>query len=211
MFHFAQQGGKGRERADIPCRPAERRPSKSWQGGATPLSSLSRAWKVGEAERERSAARPGGHEKPTNAAGGRWLGSQAGEDDSATSQTGSLFFSPRERARQSGWWRRWRGRGGGESVRGRGGGESVDAEAAAGVPAVVLRRPDLHRQVAGCLTNRKSERSIPRDSGVRGSFPHEASDLPNAHMTHIQAGGCTEGVLQPPQHQIFGLQRSSAK
>jgi len=45
--------------------------------------------------RERSAARPGGHEKPTNAAGGRWLGSQAGEDDSATSQTGSLFFFPR--------------------------------------------------------------------------------------------------------------------
>jgi len=121
------------------------------------------------------------------------------------------FFFSRERARQSGWWRRWRGRGGDESVRGRGGGESVDAEAAAGVPAVVLRRPDLHRQVAGCLTNRKSERSIPRDSGVRGSFPHEASDLPNAHMTHIQAGGCTEGVLQPLQHQIFGLQRSSAK
>jgi len=64
---------------------------------------------VGEAERERSAARPGGHEKPTNAAGGRWLGSQAGEDDSATSQTGSLFFFPESgRGNQDG------GGGGGE-------------------------------------------------------------------------------------------------
>ena len=85
-------------------------------------------------------------------------------------------------------------------MRGRGGGESVDAEAA----APVVRRPDLHRQVAGCLTNRKSERSIPRDSGVRGSFPHEASDLPNAHMTHIQAGGRTEGVLQPSSTRFLG-------
>jgi len=37
-FDFAQQGRKGRERAGIPSRPAER-PRKSWQGGATPQSS----------------------------------------------------------------------------------------------------------------------------------------------------------------------------
>jgi len=50
-------------------RPAERRRR---QGGATPLSSRSRAWKVEgrERERERSAARREAHEKPTNAASG---------------------------------------------------------------------------------------------------------------------------------------------
>jgi len=88
-------------------------------------------WKA-ERERERSAARREAHEKPTNAARDRWLGSQAGEDDSAT-----------WRARQSGWWRRWRR----EGEAGHVGGRSTS------------RRPTA----TGFADEHETERSIPRD------------------------------------------------
>jgi hypothetical protein len=77
VLDFAQQERKGRERADIPRRPAK--------GGATPVSSpLGKKAAERERQRERdregrrergtcvrrSAARREAHDKPTNAAGG---------------------------------------------------------------------------------------------------------------------------------------------
>ena len=76
MFDFAQQERKGKERADIPRRPAK--------GGATPLSSrLGKKAAERASEQEgrggeergrtcvrRCAARREAHEKPTKAAGG---------------------------------------------------------------------------------------------------------------------------------------------
>jgi hypothetical protein len=54
VFDFAQQERNGRERADIPCRPAKR-PTKNWQGRRH--SPVVAAWKergrASERERER--------------------------------------------------------------------------------------------------------------------------------------------------------------
>ena len=44
LFDFAQHERKGRERADIPCRPAKR-PTKNWQGRRH--SPVVAAWKEG--------------------------------------------------------------------------------------------------------------------------------------------------------------------
>jgi hypothetical protein len=60
VFDFAQQERKGRERVDIPCRPAKR-PTKNWQGRRH--SPVVAAWKEGgrasERERERGEEKGG--------------------------------------------------------------------------------------------------------------------------------------------------------
>jgi hypothetical protein len=108
VFVFALQEGKGRERADIPCRPAER-PTKSGQGGATPLSSPlgKEAEREREEKRKGSAARREAHEKPARRAKGSSSARLPGRLAIRTQESERAG----EAIRNSGWWR-WRGRGG---------------------------------------------------------------------------------------------------